>query len=515
MKKAILYIRVSTDEQADKGYSLRHQEEFLRKYCEMNLIQVVELIKEDYSAKTFNRPAFQEMLRRIKSRKLNAGLLLFSKWDRFSRNAPEAYAMINTLSKLGIEPQGVEQPLDLSIPENKMMLAFYLSAPEVENDRRALNTKVGMRRALKEGRWISSAPRGYDNVQMNGKKFIQPNSVAPHITWAFEQLSTGKYCVEEVRRLCNQRGFAVDRSRFNEIIKNPVYCGRIVVPAYKNEEEMEVKGTHEPIISEALFDKVQHVLTGRRRKKRYTVVSHNELPLRGFLNCKICGKKLTGSASVGGSGSRHYYYHCSKGCRERVKAQVVNDSFYDILNQLSIRSELNELYTSILKTVYRNSQSEKELSLNAVQAETQKLKARIEKAQQLMLDGEMSMSEYKDIKRSLEPKLEDLLVQQVTKNYAENELKAFLREGLKAVKGLGDLYHKADVAGKQAILRSTLSENMVYTDEGVRTVNLNPLISLCFTIDGQDGKSENEKGGDSCLLSRLVARTGIEPVFHP
>jgi len=53
--------------------------------------------------------------------------VLFLKWDRFSRNAGDAYFMINVLRKLGVEPQAIEQPLDLSIPENKMMLAFYLA----------------------------------------------------------------------------------------------------------------------------------------------------------------------------------------------------------------------------------------------------------------------------------------------------------------------------------------------------------------------------------------------------
>lgn len=56
MLTAIIYIRVSTDEQADKGYSLRHQEETLRKYCELNNIRMLEVVKEDYSAKTFIRP---------------------------------------------------------------------------------------------------------------------------------------------------------------------------------------------------------------------------------------------------------------------------------------------------------------------------------------------------------------------------------------------------------------------------------------------------------------------------
>lgn len=59
--------------------------------------------------------------------------------------------MINQLRDLNAEPQAIEQPLDLSIPENKMMLAFYLAAPEVENDRRALNVFYGMRRAKKKG----------------------------------------------------------------------------------------------------------------------------------------------------------------------------------------------------------------------------------------------------------------------------------------------------------------------------------------------------------------------------
>jgi len=52
-----------------------------------------------------------------------------------------------------VEPQAIEQPLDLAVPENKMILAFYLAAPEVENDRRALNVIHGMRRARKEGRY--------------------------------------------------------------------------------------------------------------------------------------------------------------------------------------------------------------------------------------------------------------------------------------------------------------------------------------------------------------------------
>src|ERR1700744_3620123 len=171
MQVADLYIRVSTDEQADKGYSQRNQEEMLRKYCGLHAIQVRKVIYEDHSAKTFNRPQWKALLLDLRKHKGGPDLVLFTKWDRFSRNAGDAYQMINILRKLGVEPQAIEQPLDLSIPENKMMLAFYLAAPEVENDRRALNTFYGMRRAKKEGRWVSGAPIGYKNlVTATGKK---------------------------------------------------------------------------------------------------------------------------------------------------------------------------------------------------------------------------------------------------------------------------------------------------------------------------------------------------------
>lgn len=73
--------------------------------------------------------------------------------------------------ELGIELQAIEQPLDLQY-ENKMMLTFYLAAPEVENDSRALNTFFGMGPGKKEGRWMATAPIGYKNkVSEDEKKF--------------------------------------------------------------------------------------------------------------------------------------------------------------------------------------------------------------------------------------------------------------------------------------------------------------------------------------------------------
>lgn len=162
MKRAAIMARVSSDEQA-KGYSLDVQSEALEKYCQRNGIEIVYTFREDHSAKNFDRPAFKEFMTHAKKNRGNIDLLLFTSWDRFSRNIQEAYKVIDSLRSLGIIPQAIEQPIDLSIPENKAILAMFLVIPEIDNDRRSIKTIGGMRASQKAGRWCSKAPYGYDN----------------------------------------------------------------------------------------------------------------------------------------------------------------------------------------------------------------------------------------------------------------------------------------------------------------------------------------------------------------
>ncbi len=80
----------------------------------------------------------------------------------------------------------------------------------------------------------------------------------------------------------------------------PVYCGRIFVDSYKDEEAKTVLGQHEPLISETFFYEVQDIITKRRKKKvqGIRIVEQEKLPLRGFLICPKCEARLTGSPSI-------------------------------------------------------------------------------------------------------------------------------------------------------------------------------------------------------------------------
>lgn len=69
MKSAYLYVRVSTDEQKRKGYSLPEKEDRLLKHCEHNQIIGKGIFREDFSAKDFNRPEWKKVINILKKNK--------------------------------------------------------------------------------------------------------------------------------------------------------------------------------------------------------------------------------------------------------------------------------------------------------------------------------------------------------------------------------------------------------------------------------------------------------------
>ncbi|MFP3597058.1 recombinase family protein [Chryseobacterium sp. SIMBA_029] len=262
MKTAYLYVRVSTDEQRRKGYSLPEQEDRLLKYCKYNNIEVIGIYREDYSAKNFNRPEWKKLFSIIKKKSSGEDRnILFIKWDRFSRNVEYAYEMIGMLRKYKTTAMAIDQPLDLSVPESTVMLAVYLAVPEAENTRRAQNTANGIRRAKLMGRYPSKAPLGFINLTLiDGKKVIAPKEPeADLIKWIFHQVAKNDHKISEIQRAANDKGLICSRSHFFRILRNPVYCGLVPIK-FNSKEEQVVKGLHEPLISESLFYQVQSII---------------------------------------------------------------------------------------------------------------------------------------------------------------------------------------------------------------------------------------------------------------
>ncbi|HEY9260119.1 recombinase family protein [Chitinophaga sp.] len=477
--KADLYIRVSTDEQADKGFSQRDQEERLRKYCQNNQISIRKVILEDHSAKTFERPEWRNEILDLKKRKDQIDVILFTKWDRFSRNAGDAYQMINILRKLGVEPQAIEQPLDMAVPENKIMLAVYLAAPEVENDRRALNVLYGMRRAKKEGRWMGQAPVGYANkITEDMRKYIAPvEPYASIMKWVFNMMVTGQYQVEQLYKEARLKGIRCCKTNFWNLLRNPVYCGKIYLSAYKDEPSTHVPGLHEPIISESLFYEVQDLLDGKKKNYRTKVGSQEIMQLRGHLLCPKCGHLLTGSASRGRNGI-YYYYHCKSSCGARFKAEAANDLFTKELRKFVPRVGMAESYKVVVNAAYKAQAKGQRSEVKEITDQLNEAQNDIAKARKLLLKEEIDAADYKTIKGESEKRI--MLLEAKLMDAAKNtsNIESLLDNAVKSLVTLDQLYKDGDVKKKRQIIGSIFPEKLVFDGSHYRTARLNEAVKL-------------------------------------
>lgn len=513
-KRAILYIRVSTDEQT-KGYSPADQEERLIKYCHIYGIEAVAIYREDESAKDFaNRPEWQHILAYLKKNRHAVDLILCVKWDRFSRNATEAYATIAQLRRYNVEVQAIEQPLDTSIPENKFMLGHYLIAPEVENDRRALNTLRGMRKAKRSGRWVSNALKGYKmRRDENNKPIMVPSGDLTEqlIRKAFIEFATGLYSIEDLRRKLNREGLRAPRNTFWAILRNRAYTGKIYLSAFEDEPAEWRNGIHEPLVSEDVFEAVQDVLTGRKKARptKYLTM-RNELPLRGFMTCPQCGRTLTGSGSRGKGGKQFFYYHCNYGCKERQKADEANAFFMKGLKKLRFDNPAIYLYGEMLKKQLKSSSKQSKAEIDQLQQAIAKQAQRLKNIRGLMYDGEIPLSEYKSMEAEINEETASLnkelyRLREDLENFDEQI--DFCVTLLQNIDGYFDV---ADTETKQQIVCSIFPHKLVYNENKYRTPEIEPAVSLLCLNNGEYKGSKTKKHPFFEVFSCMVARTGFE-----
>jgi len=486
-KTADLYIRVSTDEQAEKGYSLSQQQYILEKYCEINKIIVRQIVIEDFSAKTFNRPEWNKLFNFLKINKNKSDLLLFTRWDRFSRNTSDAYQTIAQLKKMGIDAQAIEQQLNLNVPENKLMLAIYLTMPEIENDRKGLSTQAGLRRAKKEGRCTGRAPLGYINKTTGeGRKYIEiKDPEATIIAWIFHQLEHFNFAPENLLQIANAKGLTCSKNNFYSIIKNPIYCGRIRIPQYQDEETFFVTGIHKPIISEEQFDNVQRILEMRSESKGVTVFAHDQLPLRGFLFCSVCKKKLTGG-SPGGNRIPIFYYHCNSKCSSGLRSDSTNRKFTDLINGLFVNKQVESLFIKIILKAHRNNSAhipEKKIQLLS---ELKAINKKVNRARELKLEKLLSHSEFEQIKLDSEAKLKylELELEEIkSENISWRNLKALSKLALSSLANLSTLFNNAKIGGKRLLISAIVNEKIIFDGNQFRHDQFNQVIQILIYIN--------------------------------
>lgn len=348
-KKAVIYCRVSTKEQADEGNSLTSQERLCREYAIKNNYEIVLVyIEQGESAKTRDRTQLQNMLGFCAIKKNLINVVITYKLDRISRNLDDYSYIRILLKKYGVEIKSTTEHFENS-PAGRFMENIIANVAQFDNDVRAERSIGGMKEAMREGRYVWRTPQGYCTTKIDGKSTIKPNKFSSIIQEAFLLVAQNSSSVNEIYKSLvksnfNSGGKVISRSQFYKILKKEVYCGWI------NQFGERHKGKFKPLVSEELFNQVQRVLKSKSNSPKFYSIENPDFPLRRFVFHPI-GYKLTGSWSKGKT--KYYaYYHFWRVKGISYGKDYMESKFSSFMNEFSISGKHIEKLKVLTKRNY-------------------------------------------------------------------------------------------------------------------------------------------------------------------
>ncbi|WP_242773411.1 recombinase family protein [Brevibacillus parabrevis] len=319
--RAAIYVRVSTEEQVNEGFSIQAQLADLHRYAEVHNMEVVEqYVDEGYSGKSIEgRPHMQRLLQ--DSRQGNFNVVLVYKIDRLARKLKDALEINDELEKNGVQLVSINENIDTTTPMGRMVFQMVGSIAEMERNTIVGRVKMGMTERAKQGKFNGGICLGYHSVN---KTLVVNDEEAPLIREIFNLAEQGlgyKAIVGHlnVKGYKTKKGNAFSVIAVKDILSNPMYIGKVRFNQKenwsekrrkgRNKEYLVVEGEHEAIISEDQWERVQSL-----RNKRSYKPSRSEKPfvLSGLLKCPMCGYGMVPGYSQGSEGTRYRYYVCGQ-----------------------------------------------------------------------------------------------------------------------------------------------------------------------------------------------------------
>ena len=461
--EAVLYTRVSSDEQEKEGFSIPAQQKLLRGYAADNSIRVVREFTDVETAKVTGRTGFNEMLAflrqqdRVRNRETRCCTILVEKTDRLYRNLRDYVTLDELDVSVHFVKEGVVLSPDSHSSEKFMHGIKVLMAKQYVEDL-GEEVKKGMREKAEQGIWPSKAPVGYRNVEgPNGKKIIEPNpDTAPIATKIFEWYGTGNYSMEDVGKMALDAGLVLKRDGnvravIHQMLKNPIYYGD-----FKFRGKM-YQGVHTPLVTRELWDRVQEIRERRRTRKRRR--TKRSFAFSRLISCGHCGCALAGEIKKG----RYVYYRCTHyhgKCPEKyVREEVLEEKFTEILRSLRFDDEILAWVRDALLDSHVEEEKFHREAVTRLQEEYNRLQRRIDAMYVDKLDGKVGerfydqkSAEWREEQRAIELSM----VQHRTAN------ESYMEEGvalLELANRAADLFEKQPASEKRRLLDFVLSNS--------------------------------------------------------
>lgn len=328
--KVALYARVSSDQQAEKQNSIPSQLRLLHEYALKHGMTVYkEYVDEGESALSVNRPGFLDMMAEAKKQPPPFQAILVWKLSRFARNRQDSILYKSMLRKRGIEVISISEPID-DTPQGQLMEGMIEVIDEFYSAVLSQESLRGMIENARKGYRNGGNPAyGYRHVRVydeNGNpktKYEIEEQEAEVVRLIFEKYAQGNG-LKNIVMFLNDHGYRPrmakhwTKTTMANILRSEVYIGWTVFNKKDKEtfgqqfkpksEWIIVKNTHEPIISEELFNKVQKLIEKRRPERTPGPTTASQYLLSGLMKCGKCGASY--AVSGYGRGKKYAYYNC-------------------------------------------------------------------------------------------------------------------------------------------------------------------------------------------------------------
>lgn len=247
--KAAIYVRVSTDEQAQKGISLAAQRDRCRAFCKARGWDVSKVYQDaGFSAGTTNRPAFKDMLRDAKERQFSA--IVVYKVDRFSRRLRDLILLLEELKQYSVNFTSVSEQIDTTTAMGEAFFQIIGVFAQLERGMVKERVELAFDRKISKGHTVNRAPLGY--VYEDRRLIVDPEA-SKKVRDIFAMRAAGIHYLEISAQM------KIPVSTLYEVIKNPTYIGLV---RYRNKL---YRGTHIPIIPKELFYSLNELPDGQTR----------------------------------------------------------------------------------------------------------------------------------------------------------------------------------------------------------------------------------------------------------
>lgn len=388
-----LYVRISVEnEKKIEADSIGNQIQMLKDFVsQLPELQIYDIYcDDDITGTTFMRPEFSRMMKDVGDRNVNC--IVVKDLSRLGRNYLESGEYLEKVFPffeirfiaVNDRIDTLDKPVDIGAQLKNMANEMYAK----DISRKICST---MKTLQEQGKFIGShPPYGYMRDPKDKYRLIADPETAPVVKEIFQKILDG-YTIHALTLQLNERGIPspgrykyekglVKNERFKhsvwffsttrKLLSDPIYLGWIQNGKYEShfhkggqknvkvprEEWKTIKGVHQPIIEEAIFDQVQEILTQKAANAGRYQSKHNQNNiLRGKLRCGECGKSMALKERES-HGKKQLWYICpihehynSSYCPKKAvkKEQLENMVLTFLKKQMELYAEAKELIRSL------------------------------------------------------------------------------------------------------------------------------------------------------------------------